>query len=109
MIARTHMMRRLVVLAMLVAPLAAYAHDETILGVAKAVSATQLTIESENAGETKVTDVALVASTKILRGDTVVTASDIEVGERVAVIVSTHDEVLTAHEVRLGRATADSR
>jgi hypothetical protein len=32
----------------------------------------------------------------------------VRVGERAAVTVSTHDDGLTAHEVRLGRETGDS-
>lgn len=74
-----------------------------LLGTVETVSAKALTIR-DRAG--KVLDVALTPTTVFRRGDTLVKASDVKRGDRVAIDTAAAQPPYSASEVRLSAAPA---
>ena len=77
-----------------------------VLGTVSKIEAGSISIATTNAGE-KV--VKIVATTKFLKGETVVTLYDLKVGDRVAVHAKPKGETLEATEVKIGIAKPASQ
>lgn len=78
-----------VVAVIALAPRVASAHDAKTMGVVKSVEAMHLMVQTSD-GDTAT--FMIDHDTKIRRGETPVAAADLEAGERVVVVYSTHEE-----------------
>lgn len=74
-------------------------HDDQVLGTVAAVGAGTISIETRDG---KTVSIALDDETVVLRGDRTVAASDIVVGDRAVVSVSSKGGRHVATRVRLG-------
>lgn len=93
-------------LALAAAPLtSAFAHeghDHKLLGTITEVAADRLVVRATKDGA--VSSIALVATTKITRGKTKLSAGDLKVGDRVVVNIGSGKAPLTAKAVQVGAA-----
>lgn len=78
-------------------------HDHKLLGTISEVAADRLVVKATKDGA--LSTIAIVATTKILRGKAKVAVADLKVGDRVVVNIGNGKAPLSAKEIQLGVAT----
>ena len=77
-------------------------HDHKLLGTITEVAADRLVVRATK--DNAMSTIAIVATTKITRGKTKLSAADLKVGDRVVVNIGSGKAPLTAKAVQVGAA-----
>lgn len=77
-------------------------HDHKLLGTITEVAADRLVVRATK--DNAISTIAIVATTKITRGKTKLSAADLKVGDRVVVNIGSGKAPLTAKAVQVGAA-----